>query len=167
LEGVLKTQPAKDLPAPDTTGEADCAQAESVEQSGNSAGEADNSVESVEMADVSVERVNTGVNEEQVDSSVEEIDELADDLDIVEETILYQPSLPNSTSTPIVARFFTPVPAPAASEAGPQEDSQCVPDSQAETTEPTVACTRTQPLSASVCESPRKRKSEDGELPAI
>jgi hypothetical protein len=117
------------------------------------------------MADGTLDRVNTGADEETIDSSVEEIDELANDLDVVEETILFQPpGLPNSASTPVVARFFAPVPASAPSEVPPQADSQCVPDSQAETTEPT---TRTQPLSASVCESPRKRKSEDGKLPTI
>ncbi|CUA76883.1 Titin [Rhizoctonia solani] len=87
--------------------------------------------------------------EEIVGSSVEETDQLADDLDLVEETIVYEPPKRAKSTTPeVVAKPLV------------QEDSQCVPDSQpktTETTEPSLTPSQILP----VCESPRKRKYED------
>ncbi|KAG8746012.1 hypothetical protein FRC10_006351 [Ceratobasidium sp. 414] len=167
-----ETQP-KDLPAPDTTGNAnagttgDTTSAKSTEQPDASSGAANTSVESVEMADATTEPVDTSAEEETVESSVEEIDELLDDSDVVEETILYQPpNLPGSASTPVPARASTPVPGPTRSDVRPQTESQCVPDSQAEATDSVVADARAELVTAAICESPRKRKSEDALLPS-
>ncbi|KAG8714625.1 hypothetical protein FRC08_011665 [Ceratobasidium sp. 394] len=167
-----ETQP-KDLPAPDNTGDAnagiagDITSPKSTEQPDASSKMANTSVESVETADETTELADTSAEEETVESSVEEIDELLDDSDIVEETILFQPpNLPGSASTPVPARVSTPPPGPPKSDGRPQEESQCVPDSQAETTETVVADARAEPVTASICESPRKRKSEDALLPS-
>lgn len=110
---------------------------------------------------MSVDRVNSSVEEEIVHSSVEESDELLDDNDVAEETIVYQPpSRPKPVSTPIKERFSVPVPASARAESQPQGDSQCVPDSQP--VDAAIVQSDGESVSASVCESPRKRKSEDG-----
>ncbi|CAE6458011.1 unnamed protein product [Rhizoctonia solani] len=92
-----------------------------------------------------------GPTEETVNSSVEEVDQLADDLDLVEDTIVYEPPQRSKSTTPKpVAKF------------PPQEDSQCVPDSQPETTESAATPSRTLPI----CESPRKRKYEESTPPS-
>ena len=108
------------------------------------------------LANMSVDRVNSSMEDEIVHSSVEESDELLDDNDVVEETILYQPpGRPKAVSTPIKERFPVPVPVSTRAEPVPQADSQCVPDSQ-------PAELATEPDLALPCESPRKRKSENG-----
>lgn len=92
-----------------------------------------------ENADTSMESANTSgestsTEGEVIQSSVEEIDQLADD--VVEETIVYEP--PTRPKTP------------ALTSVRPLLDTLSQPDS--------VPQTRTE----SVCESPRKRKYEDG-----
>ncbi|KAG9125150.1 hypothetical protein FRC07_008788 [Ceratobasidium sp. 392] len=167
-----ETQP-KDLPAPDNTVDAntgttgDSTSDKSTEQTGTSSEEANTSIESVEMADATNRQTEASADEETVESSVEEIDELLDDSDIVEETIVYEPpTRPGSPSSLVPARASTPVPGPARSDVRPQAESQCIPDSQPETTETVAEDTRAGPVTASICESPRKRKSEDAGLPS-
>ncbi|KDN49973.1 hypothetical protein RSAG8_01309, partial [Rhizoctonia solani AG-8 WAC10335] len=87
--------------------------------------------------------------EETINSSVEETDQLADDLDLVEETIVYEPPKRAKSATP------KPVAKPPV-----QEGSQCVPDSQPETAETTESLS-TPSQSLPICESPRKRKYDD------
>ncbi|KAH7344816.1 hypothetical protein B0J17DRAFT_16318 [Rhizoctonia solani] len=118
-----------------------------VEQESNTETEA--SVE--EATETNTEEVAEACVEETVESSVEEIDQLADDLDLVEDTVVYEPPQRSKSTTP------KPVVKPPA-----QEDSQCVPDSQPETTEPAATPSRTLP----VCESPRKRKYEESTPPS-
>ncbi|KAJ1311252.1 hypothetical protein OPQ81_009750 [Rhizoctonia solani] len=111
--------------------------------------EAESSVE--EAVEARVEEAIKAGAEEVIGSCVEEIDQLADDLDLIEDTVVYEPPKRSKSATP------EPV---AKSQA--QEDSQCVPDSQSETTQPASTPSRTLP----VCESPRKRKYEESSPPS-
>ncbi|QRW05501.1 hypothetical protein RhiLY_04500 [Ceratobasidium sp. AG-Ba] len=164
-----ETQSPEDVPAPSTTAEdnsgisGDNASAKLVERADTSVEMVDTSVGSVEMVDGNTDQAGTIAEEETVESSVEEIDELLDDSDIVEETILYEPpNRPISAPIPTPPRTSTPVPRAVASDG----ESQCVSDSQAKTSEPAAADAGAELVVSSVCESPRKRKSEDAVLPS-
>lgn len=116
------------------------------------------------MADATAVQAEASTQEEVVESSVEEVDQLADDIDTVEETIVYEPSDPSSDNPSTTESTSVTVPVPDVSESEPpQVDSQTIPDSQPEETEPGVPEPTAKPLFPSVAESPRKRKSEDGE----
>lgn len=167
-----ETQPAENSTAPIAADEACETQAEDpdratvAEQADMSIDKGNVSVESVEMADASTSRVDTSVEGEVVQSSVEEIDQLADDSGVVEETIVYEPpSRSRSVSPRRTEPTCTSVPAPAEPEPA-KADSQLVPESQPEPTESAPTQTRKIPVFASVCESPRKRKSEDAFSPS-
>lgn len=160
---VIQSQQPESQPASDTDAEAqdtlleDSTQVETVEQ----VHVGSDAEISAGLANMSVDRVESSVEEEIVHSSVEELDELLDDNDPVEETIVYQPpGQPKAVSTPVKQHFSVPVPISARAEPTSQVDSQCVPDSQP--AESAIVSTDTESASVLLCESPRKRKSEDG-----